>query len=108
MHNYIDVLLCDDAVTHGEGYSVPKEFLSNGWIEAFNIKDSKCVLVLAWYVFEPFDDGQGAFPLVYHGMSLYSGVNFVKNLLATTSYVTLCGVDKSVGGLILEIVFVVF
>ena len=37
MHKYINILLGDAAVIHGEGDSVPKEFLSNGWIEFFNI-----------------------------------------------------------------------
>ena len=91
MLNYIDGLLGDAAAINGEGDSVLKEFLGNAWMEVLKIKYSECMLVLVWYVFEPFDSGQGVSRLVYHGVSLYIGADFVKDLLANTYYFILSG-----------------
>ena len=99
MLNYIDGFLGDAAAINGEGDSVLKDFLGNAWMEVLKIKYSECMLVLVWYVFEPFDSGQGVLRLVYHGMSLYSGADFVKDLLANTCYFILCWAHKLQVGL---------
>ena len=67
--------------------------MADGWVELFDVKPNKTVVLFVFNGFKPLDHGYCVFPLIEFGCSRDFAVDSVEDCFADSAYLGFVGVN---------------
>ena len=108
MHDYVDVFFADWDAILGKGNCFREKRFCDGWVKTVDVEWGERMFLLVGYVGEPISYIWCAFPLVELGRFSDFRVDVVEDLFTDFPEFAFCGIYEAAGGVMGEVVFVVF